>query len=61
MTGHKLVSDFLTDLKLTVVAKRCQLVVTDCEGNILWVVGQRTDNRYRITAQTTSMLSIVLR
>ena len=61
MTGHKLVSDFLTDLKLTVVAKRCQLVVTDCEGNILWVVGQRTDNRYRITSQTTSMLSIVLR
>lgn len=61
MTGHKLVSDFLTDLKLTVVAKRCQLVVTDCEGNILWVVGQRTDNRYRITPQTTSMLNIVLR
>lgn len=61
MTGHKLVSDFLTDLKLTVVAKRRQLVVTDCEGNILWVVGQRTDNRYRITSQTTSMLSIVLR
>ena len=61
MTGHKLVSDFLTDLKLTVVAKRCQLVVTDCEGNVLWVVGQRTDNRYRITSQTTSMLSIVLR
>jgi len=61
MSGHKLVSDYLTDLKIDIVSKRRQLVLTDCEGNILWLVGQRTDNRYRVTDQTTSVLSITIR
>jgi len=61
MSGHKLVSDYLTDLKMDIVSKRRQLVLTDCEGNILWLVGQRTDNRYRVTDQTTSVLSITIR
>lgn len=61
MTGHKLVSDYLTDQKTDVVTKRRQLVVTDSEGHILWLVGQRIDNRYRITDQTTTVLSIAIR
>lgn len=58
MEGHKLVSDFLTDRKLTLLEKRRQLVVTAANGDILWLVGQRPDNRYRITPQTTQVLII---
>jgi len=61
MKGHKLVSDYLTDLKMDIVSKRRQLVTTDRDDNILWLVGLRTDDRYRITEQTTSVLSITIR
>ena len=60
MTGRKLVSDFLTDQKCSLLEKRNQLVVTDCEGQILWLVGKRTDNRFRVTEQTTEVLQITL-
>ena len=58
MDGHKLVSDFLTDRKATLLEKRRQLVVTAANGDILWLVGHRPDNRYRITPQTTQVLII---
>ena len=60
MKGHKLVSDFLTDLKLSVFEKRRQLVITDRHGEILWVVGRRIDNRFKVTKQTSSILRITL-
>ena len=60
MTGHRLVSDFLTDRKLSVFEKRRQLVVTDATGTILWLVGLRTDNRFRVSDRTTSILSLTL-
>jgi tRNA(Ile)-lysidine synthase len=60
MEGHKLVSDFLTDLKVPLLEKRRQLVVTDAKGNILWVVGRRVDNRYKVYKHTSSILRITL-
>ena len=60
MDGHKLVSDFLTDRKLTLFEKRRQLVVTDAKGDILWLVSHRPDHRYRITPDTTRILRIKL-
>ena len=58
MSGHRLVSDFLTDLKLSVLEKRRQLVVTDATDTILWLVGLRTDNRFRVTPATTTILRL---
>ena len=58
MKGHKLVSDFLTDRKLSILEKRRQLVVTDASGAILWLVGLRTDHRFRITPNTRRILKI---
>ncbi len=49
MTGSKLVSDYLTDRKKNVLEKRVQLVVADATGRIVWLVGERPDNRCRIT------------
>lgn len=58
MKGSKLVSGFLTDNKLSVFDKQRQLVLCDSKGNILWVVGRRPDNRYRITSETNMALSV---
>lgn len=58
MKGSKLVSDFLTDLKLSVIDKQKQLVACDKDGEIIWIIGRRPDNRYRITSKTTRGLRI---
>ena len=59
MEGHRLVSDFLTDSKLSLIDKRRQLVVTDSDGQIIWLVGLRSDHRFRVTEQTSTILQIV--
>ena len=58
MHGSRLVSDFLTDLKLTIFEKRRQLVVTDASSNIVWLVGLRPDNRFCLTDKTKETLLI---
>lgn len=58
MKGSKLVSDYLTDLKVNLFDKRRQLVVADAEGKIIWLVNQRPDNRCRIMDSTTKILRI---
>lgn len=58
MKGSKLVSDYLTDRKLSLMDKRRQLVVTDACGQIVWIVGHRTDNRCRIDDSTRRTLVI---
>ena len=60
MTGMKLVSDYLTDRKKNVFEKRAQLVLTDAQQRILWLVGERTDNRFRINADTQRALRLTL-
>jgi tRNA(Ile)-lysidine synthase len=60
MKGHKLVSDFLTDRKMNILEKRRQLVVTDAKGEIIWLVGLRTDNRYKVEKKTRSVLRITV-
>ena len=56
MKGSKLVSDFLTDAKMTLNEKRAQLVVEDSRGEILWVVGRRTSQTCRITDESRRAL-----
>ena len=60
MTGTKLVSDYLTDRKKNIFEKRAQLVLTDAQQRILWLVGERTDNRFRITPHTQRALRLTL-
>lgn len=61
MKGKKLVSDFLTDRKFTLFEKERQTVVEDASGNIIWISGLRTDNRYRIERGTQEILRIELK
>ena len=60
MKGSKLVSDYLTDKKVSLWAKRSQLVVTDAHDQILWLVGHRIAHPFRITPSTTTALRIEL-
>ncbi len=60
MTGTKLLSDYLTDRKKNIFEKREQLVLTDAQQRILWLVGERTDNRFRITPHTQQALRLTL-
>lgn len=58
MRGTKLVSDYLTDRHCSIVQKRSQLVVTNADGQIIWLVDQRPDQRFSITPATTATLTI---
>ena len=57
MMGRKKVSDFLTDRKMSVVEKSRQFVLVSGE-DIVWVVGCRIDDRYRVTNRTENILKI---
>lgn len=58
MTGTKLISDYMTDRKMTTLEKENQWVVCDANGNIIWLVDRTVDNRYRLTDQTVNKLVI---
>ena len=59
MRGSKLVSDFLTDIKVNSADRQNQLVAS-FNNDIVWVLGYRTDNRYRVTEQTSIQLVLTL-
>jgi len=59
MTGKKLVSDYLTDRKFSLLQKESQWVL--CYGEkITWVIGERTDNRFRIDESTRRVMIVKL-
>ncbi len=59
MKGRKLVSDFLTDCKLNRLQKANQFVAT-CVDDIIWLIGHRSDNRFRVTDKTTRILKLFI-
>ncbi|MBQ7423324.1 MAG: tRNA lysidine(34) synthetase TilS [Prevotella sp.] len=58
MQGSRLVSDYLTDRKKNIFEKRRQLVVADATGAIVWLVGERTDDRNKVREGTSEVLLI---
>ena len=48
MSGRKLLSDMMTDLKKSIFDKRKQIVVIDNQGVIIWVVGLRVSQNVAI-------------
>lgn len=57
MKGKKLISDYLTDIKATRFEKENQQVVL-CGNDIIWVVGHRSDNRYRVDNSTKQIIKL---
>ena len=57
MKGKKKVSDYLTDRKFSLFQKENQYVVCSV-GQIVWLVGERSDDRFRVTEDTKRVLII---
>ena len=60
MRGRKLLSDLMTDRKMTVFEKRRQLVVVDAQGVIVWAVGLRVADSVAVTETAQSVLELIL-
>ncbi len=56
----KKVSDFLIDNKISLPLKEF-VTVLESDGQIIWVVGYRIDNRFKITDQTRSAISFIIK
>lgn len=57
MKGKKKLSDFLIDQKIPLNLKPNIMVLTSGQS-IVWVIGQRPDNRFKITEKTEEVLEI---
>lgn len=57
MTGRKKLSDYLVDIKQSKIEKQGQLVLTYSE-QIIWVIGKRLDNRFKINNTTKNILEL---
>ena len=56
MKGRKLLSDLMTDLKMSIFDKRKQLVVVDSKGVIVWAVGLRVGQNVAVPASVSGCL-----
>ena len=59
-TGTKKLSDFFVNEKLSLIEKERCLILTNGDGCIMWIIGYRSDNRYRITGKTKKVMHIYL-
>ena len=58
MGGRKLVSKFFRDAAMSRFEKEAQWLL--CSGDdIVWVVGRRADDRFKVTGQTSEILKII--
>lgn len=57
MKGKKKVSDYLTDRKFSLPRKEQQWVLC-CGDDIIWLIGERTDNRFKVDEKTKKALVI---
>ncbi|MBR6656356.1 MAG: tRNA lysidine(34) synthetase TilS [Alistipes sp.] len=57
MAGRKKVGDYLTDQKVPIVERKRQFVLLSGE-DIVWIVGRRTDERFRVGNNTENILKI---
>jgi len=59
MKGFKLLSDFLKGEKLNAFQKQSGLILQNGNGEIIWVIGYRSDERYRIMSGETNLLKLI--
>jgi tRNA(Ile)-lysidine synthase len=58
MKGFKLLSDFLKDEKLNNFEKENVKLLVNGNGEIIWVVGHRSDERYRVKRDAKQFLKL---
>lgn len=52
MNNYKKLSDFFSDIKLNIFQKSEQWILTTKSDEIIWIVGKRIDNRFKITQES---------
>ncbi|QCK14652.1 tRNA lysidine(34) synthetase TilS [Mangrovivirga cuniculi] len=57
MKGKKKLSDFMIDAKIPLSLKS-KILVVESGGEIVWVVGFRIDNRFKLTSNTRKILQL---
>ena len=60
MKGSKLLSDFFVDQRFTEAQKENVLLLVAADNQILWVVGHRIDDRFKIDNRTTTVFECKL-
>jgi len=58
MDGHKKLQDLFVDEKVPQQQRGCIPVVADSQGNIIWVVGLRMGEKFRVAEDTTKLLKL---
>ncbi len=59
LKGSKKISDFLNEQKVTAIKKSNQLVLTN-KNKIVWVLGLRLDERFKVTDKTKKVFELCL-
>lgn len=59
MQGRKKISDYFVDNKLSLLEKQ-KATVIESAGEIVWVVGHRIDDRYKITDQKKQIIRLAV-
>ncbi len=59
MSGTKKLSKFYKDEKYSCIAKEAQWLLCS-KGQIVWVIGKRADNRFKVTGETKNILKFKL-
>ncbi len=60
MQGSKKISDYLNDIKINSFEKNEQHVLEN-NGSIVWVIGKRLDDRFKLTPNTKKVLKLCLK
>lgn len=60
MKGKKKVSDYFSDNKFSIFDKEEAWLLCSIKDEILWIVGERTDDRFKIDEHTTEIIKIQL-
>jgi tRNA(Ile)-lysidine synthase len=58
MKGSKLLSDFFVDQKMSTFQKEACQVLTTSDDRIVWVIGRRIDDRFKVTDKTKTILKV---
>ena len=58
LKGKKKISDFLIDQKVPLNLKDQVLLLTSADGKVVWVVGMRPDDRFKVTEETQQVLEL---
>lgn len=58
MKGSKLLSDFFVDQKMSTRQKEECHVLTTADDQIVWVVGRRVDDRFKVSERTKTVLIV---